>query len=100
MILDAAYIVGWAVLLGVIACGGWRMTCGPSTLDRLVGFDTLAVAVLGLLVLFSIREGTAEYVEFILIVTALGFFATVCYYYYLSQPRRRSGEDFNREDEP
>lgn len=99
LFLEISYYAGWALLFGVIACGCWRMAIGPTTLDRLVGFDTLAVGVLGLIILFSIRTGTPEYLEFVLIMTALGFFATVCYYYYLSQPRKRGGEDFNQEED-
>ena len=36
----------------------------------------------------------------ILIVTALGFFSTVCFYYYLAQPRKRPAEDFDEEGRP
>lgn len=95
---DIAYYLGWALLLGVVACGCWRIARGPTTLDRMVGFDTLVIAVVGLACLFSIHARTAEYVELILVVTALGFFTTVCFYYYLAQPKRRGGEDFNEED--
>lgn len=91
------YYAGTAVVLAVLVCGCWRITRGPTTLDRLVGLDTFTVAIVGLVALFSIRANTAEYVELILIVTALGFFTTVCFYYYLSQPRKKGGEDFNQE---
>jgi multicomponent Na+:H+ antiporter subunit F len=92
------FYTGAAVVLAVLAAGCWRILRGPTTLDRVVGLDTLTVAIVGLTALFSIRANTAEYVELILVVTALGFFTTVCFYYYLSQPRKQGGEDFNRED--
>ena len=37
--------------------------------------------------------------ELILIITGLGFFTTVTFYYYLCQPKQRAGEDFNQEAE-
>ncbi len=97
-LIDIAFYIGLALLLGVLACGCYRLTRGPTTLDRLLGLDTFTVSVVGLVALFSMRANTAEYVELILIVTALGFFTTVCFYYYLSQPRKKGGEDFNQED--
>lgn len=99
-LLDVAYYAGWAVLLMVALAGVWRLAMGPTTLDRMVGFDTLTIAVTGLVALFSIYERTSEYMELILVITALGFFSTVAYYYYLSQPKQSSGEDFNQEDAP
>jgi multisubunit Na+/H+ antiporter MnhF subunit len=86
------------VVLAVLACGCWRLAVGPTTLDRMLGLDSATVSVVALTALFSMRENSAEYVELILILTALGFFSTVCFYYYLSQPRKRGGEDFNQED--
>jgi len=100
LFLDTAYYLGWAVLLAVSLAGCWRLAKGPTTLDRMVGFDALTIAVTGLIGLFSIHEGTSEYMELILVMTALGFFTTVAYYYYLSQPKQRCGEDFNQEDAP
>ena len=99
-LLDVAYYIGWAVLLSVSLAGVWRVFAGPTTLDRMVGFDAITIAVTALIALFSLHARTAEYMELILIITALGFFTTVAYYYYLSQPKQRSGEDFNQEDSP
>lgn len=91
-LVDAFYYLGIGVMLVVIGCGVWRIVRGPSTLDRLVGLDTFTVAVIGLVMLFSIRDGTSEFMELVLMVTGLGFFTTVCFYYYLSQPRRGPDE--------
>lgn len=98
MLANLGFYAGLAVALTVLFAGCVRILRGPTTLDRVVGFDTFVVAVVAMTALFSIRERTAEYVELILVVTALGFFSTVCFYYYLAQPRKKSGEDFNQED--
>lgn len=100
LVLDIAYYLGVIVMLAVIVFGFLRLAIGPTTLDRMVGFDTITIAVTALIALFSIHAGTTEYMELILVMTALGFFTTVAYYYYLSQPKQRSGEDFNQEGAP
>lgn len=99
LFLDIAYYAGWAVAFAVAVAGVYRIAAGPSTLDRLVGFDTLTAAVVAMIVIVSIHRHTADYMELILIITGLGFFTTVAFYYYLCQPKRRSGEDFNQEAE-
>lgn len=97
-LLDLFYYIGWALLLLVGVAGGWRILAGPTTLDRMVGFDVLMVSTTAVIGLFSIHSGTGEYMELILIVTALSFFSTVAFYYYLSQPSQQGGDDFNEEE--
>ena len=96
-LLDVFYYIGWALMLAVALAGSWRIVAGPTTLNRMVGFDTLTIAVAAMVGLFSIHAQTAEYMELILIIAALGFFTTVAYYYYLSQQGASSGEDFVEE---
>jgi multisubunit Na+/H+ antiporter MnhF subunit len=79
------YFLGSALMLFVAAIGFVRVARGPTLFDRIIGFDTIMIAIVGWLVLFSIHGNTVEYIELIIIVAALGFFATVCYVYYLSQ---------------
>lgn len=87
-----AYYVVWLMLLFVAGAGIWRIARGPTVFDRIIGFDTVMVAIVGWIVVFSIREQTAEYLELIVVVTGLGFFATVSYFYYLSQAAPRSDQ--------
>ncbi len=94
---EIAFYVGWGLAFIVVLSGLYRLVTGPTTLDRLVGFDTLTASVLGMIVIVSIHQNTADYMELILIITGLGFFTTVAFYYYLCQPKQRSGEDFNQE---
>lgn len=94
---DLVFFAGWLLLLLVALAGLWRIARGPTVFDRIIGFDTAMVAIVGWIVVFSIHQRTAEYLELVLVVTALGFFATVSYFYYLSQsgprPRARQTED-------
>ena len=76
-------MLGWSitaaqVLLGLaMACAAFRILWGPRAQDRIVGFDTLSVNTMLLLLAFGIRSGSTLYFEAALIVGLLGFVTTV-----------------------
>jgi multicomponent K+:H+ antiporter subunit F len=76
-------IVGWSVisaqiLLGIaMACATFRVLWGPRAQDRVVGFDSLYVNTLLLLLVFGIGSESTLYFEAALIVALLGFVSTV-----------------------
>jgi multicomponent K+:H+ antiporter subunit F len=66
------------IFLGLaLGCAAFRMLRGPRAQDRIVGFDTLYVNAMLLLLTFGIRTGHALYFEAALIVALLGFIGTV-----------------------
>jgi multicomponent K+:H+ antiporter subunit F len=66
------------ILLGLaMACSVFRVMRGPRAQDRVVGFDSLYVNAMLLLVAFGIRTGTTLYFEAALIIAMLGFVSTV-----------------------
>lgn len=66
------------VLLGLaIGCGAVRILLGPRAQDRVLGFDTLSVNAMLLLLTFGIRSGAALYFEAALAVALFGFIGTV-----------------------
>lgn len=66
------------ILLGLaMGCSFFRMLRGPRAQDRIVGFDSLYVNAMLLLLAFGIRSGTTLYFEAALIVALLGFVSTV-----------------------
>lgn len=66
------------VLLALaIACASFRVLRGPRAQDRIVGYDSLYVNAMLLLLTFGIQSGTAIYFEAALIVALLGFVSTV-----------------------
>ena len=93
------YPLGWFVALVLAAVAMWRITRGPTTLDRLVGLDSVLVALVTIVAMFSLQTQVVVFLELIILLTALGFFTTVAFYYYLAQPKRRTDEDFNEEKE-
>jgi multicomponent K+:H+ antiporter subunit F len=72
------------ILLGLaMACATYRMLRGPRAQDRVVGFDSLYVNAMLLLVAFGIQSGTKLYFEAALIVALLGFVSTVAFAKFL-----------------
>jgi multicomponent K+:H+ antiporter subunit F len=66
------------ILLGLaMGCATFRILRGPRAQDRVVGFDTLYVNAMLLLVTFGIRSGTTIYFEAALVIALLGFVGTV-----------------------
>jgi len=66
------------ILLGLaLGCAAFRMLRGPRAQDRVVGFDTLYVTTMLLLLTFGIRTGDTLYFEAALIIALLGFVGTV-----------------------
>jgi multicomponent K+:H+ antiporter subunit F len=59
------------------------MLRGPRAQDRVVGFDSLYVNAMLLLVAFGIQSGTKLYFEAALIVALLGFVSTVAFAKFL-----------------
>ncbi len=76
-------IIAWSVtaaqiLLGLaMACATFRILWGPRAQDRVVGFDSLYVNAMLLLLVFGIGSGSSLFFEAALIVALLGFVSTV-----------------------
>ena len=71
-------ITATQMLLGfAMACATVRVLWGPRAQDRVVGFDSLYVNTMLLLLVFGIGSGRTLYFEAALIVAVLGFVSTV-----------------------
>lgn len=76
-------MLAWSVTLAQIllgcamACSAFRMLWGPRAQDRVLGFDSLCVNAMLLLVVFGVRTGSSLYFEAALIIALLGFVSTV-----------------------
>ena len=76
-------MLAWSVtiaqaLLGfAMACATFRILRGPRAQDRVVGFDSLYVNAMLLLLVFGIGAGSTLYFEAALMVALLGFVSTV-----------------------
>jgi len=66
-----------AMLALAMALAVFRMFRGPRAQDRVLGLDTLYVNAMLLLLTFGIKTGRDVYFEAALIISLLGFVATV-----------------------
>ena len=71
-------ITGAQVLLGLaLACSTLRILWGPRAQDRVLGFDSLYLNAMLLVLTFGIRSGSTLYFEAALMMGLLGFVTTV-----------------------
>jgi multicomponent K+:H+ antiporter subunit F len=76
-------VVAWSItvaqiLLGLaMSCATFRILWGPRAQDRIVGFDSLYVNAMLLLLVIGMRSGRTLYFEAALVVALLGFVSTV-----------------------
>ena len=74
----ASSVTAAQILLGLaMACATFRILWGPRAQDRVVGFDSLYVNAMLLLLAFGIGSGSSLYFEAALIIALLGFVTTV-----------------------
>ena len=71
-------ITGAQVLLGLaLACSSFRILWGPRAQDRVLGFDSLYLNAMLLVLTFGIQSGSTLYFEAALMMALLGFVTTV-----------------------
>jgi multicomponent K+:H+ antiporter subunit F len=71
-------VTGAQVLLGLaLACSTFRILWGPRAQDRVLGFDSLYLNAMLLVLTFGIRSGSTLYFEAALMMALLGFVSTV-----------------------
>lgn len=92
------------VVLGVALCaalgaGLWRLRAGPTTLDRMLGFDTITITVVALVLVFSAATRSTDELELVLVLSGLGFLTTVAYFYYLTR-LRPDDDELDVKEEP
>ena len=79
----SAMILSWSLLTAQILLGiamiiaSFRMIRGPRAQDRVVSLDALYMNAMLLLLVFGIESGSTLYFEAALVISLLGFVATV-----------------------
>ncbi|CAN5119256.1 K+/H+ antiporter subunit F [soil metagenome] len=79
----SATILSWSLLIAQILLGlamaiaAFRMVRGPRAQDRIVALDALYVNAMLLLLVFGIRTQSTLYFEAALVISLLGFVATL-----------------------
>lgn len=79
----SSIILSWSLLIAQILLGmamiiaSFRMIRGPRAQDRILSLDALYVNAMLLLLVFGIESGSTLYFEAALVISLLGFIATV-----------------------
>lgn len=55
----------------------WRLWVGPSLADRIVAFDTMAVNLVGIVAIASMRLQTSASFALVIVFSLLGFLGTL-----------------------
>ncbi len=76
-LISAATGVALLLLALAMVCAVWRMIIGPRAQDRVLALDALYVDGMLLLVTLGLRTGTIFFFEAALVISMLGFVATV-----------------------
>ena len=93
VMVDRAIAVGIVtVALGVLACVV-RLFRGPHLADRAVASDTIAIHIIALVVLLTLRIDSLVLVDGALVLSLVGFVSTVAVAQYILRPHRRRGSD-------
>lgn len=78
-----SFLLPWAlsiaqIMLGLaLVCSAFRAIRGPRAQDRVLGLDALYTTGILLLLVFGIGSGSTLYFEVALIISLLGFMASV-----------------------
>jgi multisubunit Na+/H+ antiporter MnhF subunit len=99
MLADVGFLVISLALFAAIGAGLWRLFLGPTTLDRILGFDMITITVMAFVLVISATTRTSDYVEFVFVLSGLGFLTTVAYFYYLMQ-LSPNDDDFDTREQP
>ena len=76
-------LLAWSIVAAQIMlalamiCATYRMLRGPRAQDRVLGFDSLYVSGMLLILTFGISTGSTAYFEAALVISILGFVGTV-----------------------
>jgi len=87
MIFPTALSVASGMLALALLLAAWRLLRGPDLPDRILALDTLYINSLALLLLLGISADDPVYFEVAMVISMLGFVATVVLAKYVLRGR-------------
>lgn len=76
-VLTWSIAVAQVLLALAMLCATFRLLRGPRAQDRVLGFDSLYINAMLLLLTFGMRSGSTLYFEAAMVIALLGFVGTV-----------------------
>lgn len=99
-LLDAVIWIGLGtVLLGMGLCL-WRLVRGPELADRVLASDSLAIHVVGLVLLLCLQRRSGVLLDAALVVALIGFASTIAFGQYLAAQAARPRTEAPASAEP
>ncbi len=89
LLVDCVVDVGWVVLAAGILLCVLVVVRGPHLADRAIALDTIAIHVIGLLLLFTLRIDSLLLFDGALVLSLVGFAGTVGVAQYIIRSRSR-----------
>jgi multicomponent Na+:H+ antiporter subunit F len=95
MIESQSILVNWSILVSLfflivsLVLVLIRFLRGPDIPDRIVAFDLLAVILMGFIIILSIIDYQAVYLDVAIIMALISFLGTVAYAKYLEKGVRK-----------
>lgn len=80
LLSGAAVLLALAVVLTFV-----RIVRGPSLADRVVGFDLLAAAAIGIIAIAAVRFGDPIFIDVALLLGLMAFVSTVAFARFLDR---------------
>lgn len=96
--IEAVTTVCFVMLSAAAVLALYRLIVGPSILDRIIGFDMVAICIAGMIIVVSLRWQSALYIEIMLIFSLLGFLGTVAYVSFLASNQDKLRRDLERSE--
>lgn len=75
------------------ACAGIRLLRGPSLADRVVAMDVALVTLMGAVAAAAAKTGDRNYLSFLVVVSIVGFTATVAASKFVESESASAGEE-------
>jgi multicomponent K+:H+ antiporter subunit F len=81
--IQYALMFGCTCIFIALMLNLWRLTQGPTVMDRVLAGDTMVVNTIGLIILYGISHGTTIYFESALLLAMFSFISTIAYCRFL-----------------
>lgn len=97
-------LVVWTAEIGIVLIiagmlgGIYRLLRGPHLSDRALAVDTIAIQLIGLVILLTIRLGTLVYFDGIMVLSLLGFAGSVAIAQYIGRPHMKPHDEHESSD--
>jgi multicomponent K+:H+ antiporter subunit F len=77
--MDYALAFGFVAVSLALLMNLWRLTIGPTMMDRVLAVDTMVINTIALIILYGIQVNSTLYFESALLLAMFSFISTVAF---------------------